>query len=89
MCAAAALSVAVGKLSDAERHRLVRLIERAGLPTRAVGVSPRAILEALRHDKKFIHGRPRWVLLQRLGQAVVTERVPEGMVRRVLSQHVT
>ncbi|PIQ84228.1 MAG: 3-dehydroquinate synthase, partial [Candidatus Omnitrophica bacterium CG11_big_fil_rev_8_21_14_0_20_63_9] len=42
----------------------------------------------LRYDKKFIHGRPRWVLPTRIGRVMVTENVPEAVVRRVLSCYV-
>ena len=85
MCAAARLSTALGMLSPLAGDRLVRLIDAAGLPTRAPGVSRRVVLRALRYDKKFIRGRPRWVLLRRLGRVVVTEAVPEDAVRATLA----
>jgi 3-dehydroquinate synthase len=88
MCAAADLSVEVGLLRSSEAERLQRLIRASGLPTRAERVSRRAVLRALRYDKKFVHGRPRWVLLRRLGEVVVTEDVPLPATRRVLERYV-
>ena len=88
MCAAAALAVELGLCSRAVPERLTRVIERAGLPTRASGVSREAVWGALRYDKKFVRGRPRWVLPRRLGQVIVTEAVPEARVRRVLARYV-
>jgi 3-dehydroquinate synthase len=88
MCAAADLSVAVGLLRLSEAQRLQRLIRSAGLPTSTPGVSRWAVLRALRYDKKFVRGRPRWVLLRRLGEVVVTEDVSLQATRRVLDRYV-
>lgn len=85
MCGAACLGVDVGLFPEADFDRLVRLIRAAGLPTEAKGVSPPAVMRALRYDKKFIHGRPRWVLPKRIGAVEVREDVPEAVVRRMLS----
>ena len=85
MCAAARLSVEMGELSAAEGERMVRVIEAAGLPTVARGVSRRAVRRAMRYDKKFIHGRPRWVLPTRIGQVRVSEEVSASLVERALA----
>ena len=84
MCAAADLGVETGACAPAVRDRIVRLIQRAGLPTRATGVSPRAVHDAMRFDKKFLHGRPRWVVPTTIGRVVVTERLLASAVQRVL-----
>ena len=89
MCAATRLGVSVGLCRAADAERLVRVIRAAGLPTRAQGISRSAVMRALRHDKKFIHGRPRWVLPRRIGAVVVTEAVPESVVRRVLADTIS
>lgn len=88
MCAAARLGEAVGVCTNAHADRIVRLIRRAGLPTRASGVALEAVWRAMRYDKKFIRGRPRWVLPRGMGRVVVTETVPEAAVRRVVGAHV-
>jgi 3-dehydroquinate synthase len=88
MCAAAHLSFEAGWLPGSDVQRVVRLIQAIGLPTRARGVSRRAVLGALRYDKKFIHGCPRWVLPTRIGQVVVTEEVRPMLVERVLARYI-
>jgi len=88
MCAAAALSVQLGRCATEHFERLVNLIQRSGLPTHAAGVSRRAVLRALSYDKKFIHGRPRWVLPTRIGQVVVTESIPDAAVERAVATYV-
>jgi len=88
MCAAASLAVEIGLCPAADGERISRLIHDAGLPTHARGVSRDAVRRALAFDKKFIHGRPRWVLPTRIGQVVVTEAVPATAVQRVLARYV-
>jgi 3-dehydroquinate synthase len=84
MCAAAELAVAAGLCRASLAGRLRRLLEAAGLPTTAAGVSRRAVRQALRYDKKFIHGRPRWILPIRIGKVIVTEDISPSLVHRVL-----
>ena len=88
MCAAAELGQELGWCPRRDVERLIRLLQRAGLPTRARGVSRRAVHRALPFDKKFIHDRPRWVLPKRIGQVVVTEAVPASLITRVLARYV-
>ena len=88
MCAAAALGVETGHLPAADAERLERLIAAYGLPTRATRVRRAAVLAALRFDKKFTRGRPRWVVPTRLGRVIVTERIPESVMGGVLSRYV-
>ena len=87
MSAAARLGCELGVCPAADARRIVELIRSAGLPTRAHGVSRSQVLRAMRFDKKFIHGRPRWVLPTRIGQVVVTEAVPIGAATRVVAEH--
>ncbi len=35
-----------------------------------------------RHDKKFIHGKNRFVLPVRIGKAVVREGIPESLIKK-------
>ncbi len=67
MVCAARLSVDYARLPAAQAKRLIRLLQRVGLPTTARRVSLTAIKQALRQDKKFVSGTMRWVLLKRLG----------------------
>ena len=88
MCAAADLSVETGRCAPEPFERLFRLLQVSGLPTRASRVSRHAVFRALSYDKKFIHGRPRWVLLRRIGQVLMTEAVPGAAVERILARYV-
>ncbi len=87
MAMAARMSCESGWLGEADLHRVIRLIERLGLPTRIADVTPEDLLAHMRIDKKVLDGRVRLVLLRALGRAVVTAEYDEGPLRRTLDQH--
>jgi 3-dehydroquinate synthase len=73
LCLAADLSARLGWISVEDAARCTRLVERAGLPTRAPGgMRPGDFLELMAHDKKVAGGRMRLVLLKQLGMAVLS-----------------
>jgi len=88
MACASKLSMALGLMPRTDYSRLIRLLREVGLPTQTNGVGLSAIRQALVYDKKFIHGRVRWVLPTRIGQVVVSESVPSSVMWRVIRQHV-
>ncbi|MFP4032595.1 MAG: 3-dehydroquinate synthase [Desulfococcaceae bacterium] len=71
MTVAAQLSVRRGLISEAEAERIPALLTRMGLPIHC-GVDPEAAVAALRRDKKRTGDQIRFVLLNRIGEAVVT-----------------
>ncbi|MCX7886639.1 MAG: 3-dehydroquinate synthase [Verrucomicrobiae bacterium] len=85
MCCAARLSVKRAGLREVEARRLQALIAASGLPTRlGKRFSVSALREAMRLDKKARAGRLRFVLLERLGKAVVSDDVTEADIEEVL-----
>ena len=88
MVAAARLSTSLGLLDEGDADRLTALIQRAGLPTdcKDLSLDPERVLEVMKHDKKFIRGRNRFVLLGRIGSWTCREGVPEDLVRNVVEQ---
>jgi 3-dehydroquinate synthase len=76
--AVAAGMVMAAKLSGLEApaaNRLQRLIERAGLPTKAPNIGSEKMLAAMSRDKKVQQKEIRFVLLRELGDAYVTANV--------------
>jgi 3-dehydroquinate synthase len=75
---AAALSVKHAGLAETDAERLVRLLERCNLPKKLPPkISAAEILDRMKLDKKFRDGKLRFVLLKRLGEAVVSDAVQE------------
>lgn len=82
---AADLSVRVGRLEPEVVTRIKELLQRMGLPWQIPGrLSAVKLLELMAGDKKNINSRLRFVLLNAIGQAVVTEEVPVEKVLQTL-----
>ena len=62
-------------------------MERAGLPTRIASLTPEALLEHMRIDKKVLGGRVRLVLLRRIGEAFLTADYSASALAGTLAAH--
>ena len=87
MVMAARLSRRLGLVDEAFVQRLVRLIARAGLPTRGAVIASRDnaghYLQHMRVDKKAEGGEIRFVLIDGPGKALVRS-APDTLVREVI-----
>jgi len=87
MNCAAGLSVRCAGLPAAEAQRIVKLCQASGLPVRVGdGYNLTALREAMRVDKKAVGGQLRFVLLKRLGQAVVSDAVTDADIEEVVNE---
>ena len=84
MLLASRLSERVCGLPAAERSRVEALVAAAGLPTVAPTLALDRWLDLMGRDKKVLGGRMRFVLLERLGSAIVRDGVPESALSGVL-----
>ncbi|GIX34481.1 MAG: 3-dehydroquinate synthase [Lysobacteraceae bacterium] len=86
MVRAAWLSARLGLSADADTLRLVRLLQRLGLPTAPPpGLDPVRLLARMRLDKKNLSGALRLILWRGIGQAEIAEGVEEGQVLKAWS----
>ncbi|MDA8129242.1 MAG: 3-dehydroquinate synthase [Betaproteobacteria bacterium] len=85
MALAAETSRRLGWLADADVERARALIRAAGLPDVAPDLGVETYLEYMGHDKKVEGGKMRFVLLKKLGEAVVTGDVPVDVLTGVLT----
>jgi len=86
MCFVGKLSVKRAGLSETESKRLCGLLEASGLPTRPTEkFDMNRLLEAMRLDKKAREGKLRFVLLKRLGEAVVSDAVTDANIEEVFN----
>lgn len=85
MAAANFISRELGLLSDSGYWRVEALLKKVGLPTRAKGVSQNKIYNAHLYDKKFAHGRNKFILPLRIGAVKIAEDVPEKIVRKAIT----
>jgi 3-dehydroquinate synthase len=85
MVMAAQTSARLGWISDADVERTRAVIRAAGLPDVAPDLGVAKYLEYMGHDKKVEGGKMRFVLLKKLGEAVITGEVPEAILRETLA----
>ena len=86
MLLAARLSGRLGRAPMNDADRLQALLERFGLPTTLpAGLSPKALVERMRLDKKAVSGRLRLILWQELGRADVVADIPEAAIEAAFS----
>jgi shikimate kinase / 3-dehydroquinate synthase len=85
MRAASRIAVEMGTYDEASAGRLVRLIERFGLPTCAE-VKRDAVLNLISSDKKRAAGTLRWVLPVTGGGVTIRDDVPMSAVVAALNE---
>ncbi|MGB7651466.1 MAG: 3-dehydroquinate synthase [Gallionella sp.] len=81
---AADLSCRLGWLTAAEVQRVRTLFKRANLPVIAPDLGAEKYREFMGHDKKVEQGKIRFVLLKKLGEAVMTADVPMPLLQQTL-----
>jgi len=87
MAIAADMSARLGWIADADRARIVRLIERFGLPVEAPSIGAERARELMGMDKKVLGGKLRLVLLRGLGEAAVSADYSATALDETLREH--
>ncbi|MFQ5875569.1 MAG: 3-dehydroquinate synthase, partial [Dehalococcoidia bacterium] len=88
MVVAARVAVELGLCEEAIERRLVSLLAEFGLPVAWEGfeLEPEQVWEAMALDKKKRGKALRFVLPKGIGEVIVTEQVPKGVVLRALEE---
>lgn len=84
MVMAADLSVKLGRLDEASRARLVKLVAAAKLPVKAPGLGADLYIDLMKVDKKAEAGEIKFILLTRFGNTEITG-APDQVVRETLA----
>jgi 3-dehydroquinate synthase len=84
---AAWVSVTLGMLARSEYDRIEHLLKKMGMDTRIREVDANRVWEAMKRDKKFLHGRNRFVLLEGAGRARIVENVDAKVLGQALEAH--
>ena len=84
MLAAARISNKLGIFDKGELNRLRDIIKRAGLPTEIPDFKIEGIMQAMKHDKKILKGRVRFILPKSIGEVFITDEVSSSLVKSVL-----
>jgi 3-dehydroquinate synthase len=84
MVAESRLAERIGWVPGAVSARVAGLVERFGLPVKARGLDPAALLDAMGRDKKNQKGKTRFVLPRGIGHVELTDLPTEADIRAVL-----
>ena len=76
----------LGSLKAEDTERVAALFRLAGLPDRPPIFAFERWLSHIRHDKKVQNGRMRFITLERLGQAVITNIDNEALLESSLKE---
>ncbi len=85
MVVAARISREMGLLDKNGLDRLTGIIEKAGLPVKMPAISMEKVMQAMKHDKKVAQDKIRFVLLESIGNAMITDKVTPSLVEQVLA----
>lgn len=78
------LSWRLGWLTESDVARSKALFTQAGLPVSGPRLGAQRYAELMGLDKKVANGKVRFVLLQALGRAVITDEVPAALLEQTL-----
>jgi len=87
MVAEAKISNRVGRMKEEDVIRLKEVIEKTGLPVDVPSLDISEVMTAMRHDKKVTGSKVRFVLLNTIGDADITDDVSPYLVEEVLTGH--
>ncbi|MDG2991895.1 3-dehydroquinate synthase [Candidatus Synechococcus calcipolaris G9] len=87
MIGAGAIATALGYWSEAEEAAQLQLIQKAKLPTSiSAKLDHSDIMTLLSSDKKVQGGQIRFVLPKGIGQAEITDQVPQDIIAQALAK---
>jgi 3-dehydroquinate synthase len=86
MLAAADLAVARGALAERERQALVALITQLGPLPPVADLAAGEVIDAIRRDKKVVHGTLHFVIAIQIGATMTVDDVTEEELRAVLER---
>ena len=86
MCAAAHIAKEIGLIGEEVVQRQKSLLEEYSLPTRCKGADKDKVRQAMAVDKKSVSGNLHWVLLEKVGSAVVRADVSNLAVDAALQK---
>lgn len=85
---AAALSKTLDWITDTEQARIDALLTQTGLPNHLPPeIKCDKLLAAMQGDKKIANKKLRLVLLKSIGDAVITDSIPDNMLINLITHH--
>ena len=80
------ISLELKLCSQLSVRRVNQLLTQIGLPEKIEKLQLRNILHLMRHDKKFIAGKNRFVLCRQIGKVKVVEGVSPDVIKKSIQK---
>ena len=71
-------------INEADVNRIRKIFIQAGLPVAAPKMPPEKYLQLMMLDKKVDAGRTRFILLNRIGEAVMRADIPPALLTETI-----
>ncbi|MDP8211871.1 MAG: 3-dehydroquinate synthase [Candidatus Zapsychrus exili] len=78
------ISVNLGMLKSEQELLINDLLSKVGLPQKIKNVSLGSIIQIMKHDKKFISKKNRFVLATKIGKVKVEVGIPEDVIKQAV-----
>ncbi|HBR14698.1 MAG TPA: 3-dehydroquinate synthase [Candidatus Omnitrophica bacterium] len=82
------ISCQMKMFSQDNRDSLNKLLTDIGLPEKIKNLRLEDILNVMQHDKKFISGTNRFVLVKDIGQVKIVDNVPMTVITKAIKKHI-
>jgi 3-dehydroquinate synthase len=86
MLVEARISNKLGILDKNEVSRLKNLIVSAGRPVEIPGLDVKKVVWMMKHDKKILQGKIRFVLPKSIGTVIITDEVAPSLIEEALAE---
>ena len=74
------------RCSEVVVQRIIRLIEKLGLPKRLPEFPSETFIEFMYHDKKAQDKNIKFILIRDIGSIEIVDRVEESILKKVLDE---
>jgi len=88
MVCASEIAFKLGILKRSDKKRLEDILSNVGLPVSCSGLRVEDIMHAQSHDKKFIHGKNRFILPKKIGSVIIKEDIPVKLIESILKSRI-
>ncbi len=88
MRVAAEISCQLGMFDRKEAELLNKVLTQIGLPQWIQKLNLSDILRVMKHDKKFLSGKNRFVLVEKIGKVKIVEGVPLEVIKKSIQAYI-
>jgi 3-dehydroquinate synthetase len=86
LVAAASMAAMLGECEPGLVQRVEKALHTQNLPSRLSSYSAEQVVDAMKHDKKRVKKRIRFIIPKGIGECRILEEAPDDVIRRAVSR---